>query len=306
MKFVSFVPKCDFYKCSDTFKAFTQDYSVGVLHNERVYALSTLIEHKNASIFSDMSAFIINHTPDMLKRIESAIESQKGLDINEVSLLSPIPEPRQDVICLGINYIDHAKESALFKGESFEKRDFAIYFSKRANYATPNNAPVPSHSNLTNKLDYEAELGVVLGKTLHKPKNKQAAMEAIFGYTIINDISSRDIQQRHKQWYMGKSLDGCLAMGPYIVSGIDSSNLSIKTYVNGELRQDSNTSLMIFDIASALYELSHYCILKAGSIISTGTPSGVGMGLNPPTFLKSGDEVVCVISNIGALKNRIV
>ena len=240
---------------------------------------------------------------DKLKDLDSKI----AYEIPKENLLAPITEPRQDIICLGINFLDHAKESAKFKGEKFEERQYPVYFSKRCNYATPPFGDIPSHTDVTSQLDYECELAFVLSKDAYKIKAEDAK-DYIFGYTIINEISARDLQKRHKQFYRAKSLEGSTVMGPYITSVDEISyppKLQLQSYVNKELRQNSNTSLFIFDIAYVLEELSAGMLLKAGSIISMGTPSGVGMGLNPPTFLKSGDEIRCVIENLGEICNKV-
>lgn len=226
----------------------------------------------------------------------------------EVKLLAPIPNPQQDIICLGINYIAHAEESARFKHEEFSgERPFAVYFSKRANRAVNPGEAIQSHSDIVDSLDYEAELAVIIGKDA-KNVSKEQAKNYLFGYTIINDVSARNIQNRHKQWYFGKSLDGFLPMGPCIVTADAISyppNLPIQSLVNGELRQNSNTGQLIFDISHVVSELSQGMTLKAGTIISMGTPAGVGMGFNPPKFLKPGDIVECKIKGIGSLINPV-
>lgn len=254
---------------------------------------------------NDMNELIIcfDKFKDKLKDLDSKI----AYEIPKENLLAPITEPRQDIICLGINFLDHAKESAKFKGEKFEERQYPVYFSKRCNYATPPFGDIPSHTDVTSQLDYECELAFVLSKDAYKIKARDAK-DYIFGYTIINEISARDLQKRHKQFYRAKSLEGSTVMGPYITSVDEISyppKLQLQSYVNKELRQNSNTSLFIFDIAYVLEELSAGMLLKAGSIISMGTPSGVGMGLNPPTFLKSGDEIRCVIENLGEICNKV-
>ena len=224
-------------------------------------------------------------------------------------LLAPIARPQQDIICLGINYMDHAEESARFKKEKFSgERPFAVYFSKRVNQAVNPWEGIESHQDIVDSLDYEAELAVIIKK---KEKNvpKEQAREYVFGYTIINDVSARNIQNRHKQWYFGKSLDGFLPMGPCIVTA-DSipypPRLSIQSFVNGERRQDSNTKHLIFTIDHVIHELSQGMTLKAGTIISMGTPSGVGMGFDPPKFLVPGDCVECRIEGVGRLINPVV
>ena len=229
--------------------------------------------------------------------------------IEEVKLLAPIPHPRQDVICLGINYMDHAEESARFKKEEFNgERPYAVYFSKRVNQAVNPGDGIPSHSDIVKDLDYEAEMAVIIGKEAsHVPENQ--AKDYIFGYTIINDVSARTIQNRHKQWYFGKSLDGFLPMGPCIAT-VDElefpPKVQVQSRVNGELRQNENTSRLLFGVAYIVSELSQGMTLKPGTIIATGTPAGVGMGFNPPKFLKPGDVVECSVEGIGSITNPVV
>jgi len=229
--------------------------------------------------------------------------------IDEVRLQASIPYPRQDVICLGINYMAHAEESARYKKEEFGgERPYAIYFSKRVNKATAPGEGIPSHKNIVNDLDYEAELAVIIGKRAANVPAEEVR-DHIFGYTIINDVSARTLQTQHKQWYFGKSLDGFLPMGPCI-STVDElaypPHVQVQSRVNGELRQDSNTELLIFDIDHIVSELSQGMTLQPGTIIATGTPAGVGMGFNPPKFLKPGDVVECTIEGIGTIANQVV
>jgi len=224
-----------------------------------------------------------------------------------INLLAPIKSPRQDVICLGINYLEHAKESARFKKEDFSgKREEAVYFSKRVNEC---NAPIATlnANNQTKQLDYEVELAVIISRDCRNVRQEDAK-EYIFGYSVCNDVSARDLQAKHKQWYAGKSLEGGFVLGPCIVlrDSINPSMLAIKSYVNNELRQNSNTSLMVFNVDYVISQLSHYFTLKSGSIIAMGTPSGVGMGFNPPKFLNAGDVVKCEIEGIGMIETRII
>lgn len=232
----------------------------------------------------------------------------KEYGLSEVEIISPIPRPKQDMICLGINYAAHAEESARFKKETFEvERKYAVYFSKRVNEAVPNEGVIPSHQDIEEKIDYEVELAVVIGREA-KNVSVENAFDYIFGYTIINDISARDLQVNHKQWYFGKSLDGFTPMGPVIVTEDEFERpprLDIKSYVNGELRQNSNTDMLIKGIDEIISELSRGITLLPGTIIATGTPAGVGMGMTPPTFLKKGDVVKCEIEKIGILENII-
>ncbi|MFL1706519.1 fumarylacetoacetate hydrolase family protein [Campylobacter sp. MOP7] len=257
--------------------------------------------------FKDLNDFI-ERASDKDYELLSGFEAQaRGLKISEAKLLAPIITPRQDIICLGINYMDHAAESAKFKGEKFDgKREYPVYFSKRVNEAVGHGGEILAHERVTQKLDYEVELALIIKKDAKNVSAKDAK-EYIFGYTILNDFSARDLQIRHKQFYFGKSLDTHCAMGPAVITAdeLDSSNLTIKCYVNGELRQNSNTCNMIFNERYVIEELSSAMTLKAGTIISLGTPSGVGMGFEPPKFLKSGDVVRCEIEGIGVLENFI-
>ena len=231
-----------------------------------------------------------------------------AVNVEKLQLCAPIVHPRQDVICLGINYDAHAQEAGRFSDEAFGgERPYTIYFSKRVSRATATNEAVPSYVGLVDSLDYECELGVVLARDC-RAVTKEQARKYIFGYTIINDISARNLQTRHKQWYLGKSLDGFTPMGPCLVTADeigDEQNLDISCTVNGELRQSSNTKYMIQTVCGAISELSQGMTLQAGTIIATGTPAGVGMGMQPPTFLKTGDEIVCQIEKIGALRNVV-
>ncbi len=202
----------------------------------------------------------------------------------------------------------HAEESARYKKESFGgERTYAVYFSKRVNEAVADGGEIPSYKNLMESLDYEVELAVIIGKDA-KNVSKEEAFEYVFGYTIMNDVSAREIQTRHKQWYFGKSLDGFTPMGPWIVTEDQFERppvLTIRSYINNELRQNSSTGLLIFDIAHVIHELSQGMTLKAGTIIAMGTPAGVGMGFDPPRFLTTGDKVCCEIEGIGKIVNYI-
>lgn len=233
---------------------------------------------------------------------------QGAAPFEEIRLLAPITEPDQDVICLGVNYLDHAMEAARFQKESFEQKAQAIYFSKRVNRAVNPKEGIPSHRDLTNQLDYEAELAVIIGKDAKNVPRDQVK-EYVFGYTILNDVSAREVQTGHGQWYFGKSLDGFTPMGPYILT-VESvpfpPKLKIQSKVNGELRQDSDTGLLIHGIEDVICELSQGMTLKAGTIIATGTPAGVGMGFDPPKFLQPGDTVECIIEEIGTLENTVM
>lgn len=256
--------------------------------------------------YSDMGMLIEELTAGELKKLMANREG--GVPFSQIVKCAPIPQPKQDIICLGINYLDHAEESARYKKEAFGgERPFAIYFSKRVGEAVPDGGIIPAHEGFVDSLDYEAELAVIIGKDA-KNVSEADAFSYVFGYTIINDVSARNVQTRHKQWYFGKSLDGFCPMGPWIVTADEFEGppvLRIFSRVNGELRQDSSTDRMIFGIAHVISELSQGLTLKAGSIIAMGTPAGVGMGFDPPRFLKKGDVVECGIEGIGVLTNTV-
>ena len=230
----------------------------------------------------------------------------KGISLKDVKLISPIPRPSQDVICLGMNFADHTNEAAKFH-PTMVRENYAVYFSKRVNEAVPDQGIVDSHPEVTKELDYEAEVAVIIGRDAYQVR-KEDAREYIFGYTILNDISAREIQTRHKQFYLGKSLDGFTPIGPWIVTADEFAyppEIGVRCFVNGELRQDGNTSSWIFGIDDVIEDLSAGMTLKAGTIISMGTPAGVGMGFTPPKFLKKGDVIVCEADGIGTLTNTV-
>ena len=231
----------------------------------------------------------------------------EAIPLSQVTLLSPIPHPRQDVICLGINYKAHAQEAERYSEAFLKEKPIPIYFSKRVSEAVAPEGFIESHPGLVERLDYEAELALIIGK---RAKNVPAeeAEAYIFGYTVLNDVSARVLQTSHKQWYFGKSLDGFTPIGPCIVTADEISfppKLKITAAVNGELRQDSTTDLLITGIPEIIAELSSGMTLLPGTIIATGTPSGVGMGFDPPKFLKSGDVVECTVEGIGTLRNTV-
>lgn len=290
-----------------------EELLVGFEQGARAYRLSLLARLVPKLAFTDMNALVMGWNEEVKAALASLAANEDVLrgaavNVDELQLCAPIVHPRQDVVCLGINYDAHAQEAGRFSDEAFGgERPYTIYFSKRVSRATATKELVPSYKGLVDSLDYECELGVVLGKDC-KGVTKEEAKQYIFGYTIINDISARNLQTRHKQWYLGKSLDGFTPMGPCIVTADeigDEQSLDISCTVNGELRQSSNTKYMIQTVCGAISELSQGMTLQAGTIIATGTPAGVGMGMQPPQFLQTGDVVECRIAKIGILTNTI-
>ena len=275
---------------------------------------------KVGALTKDGTAILPLPVPDMntlietmtLSQLSSAVTAAEGSGASgalaDVELLAPIPRPRQDVLCLGMNYKAHASEAAKYDADAFTKeKPAAVYFSKRVSEAVAPGGVIQSHQDLVERLDYEVELAVILGKTAKHVKAAEAG-DYIFGYTVLNDVSARDVQTGHKQWYFGKSLDGFTPMGPCIVTADEIAfppALGISSTVNGEPRQDSNTSLFLKSIQDVLEELTAGMTLLPGTIIATGTPAGVGMGFDPPKFLKPGDTVSCTIEGIGTLTNPV-
>jgi len=229
------------------------------------------------------------------------------LALSAVRLLAPIPHPRKNVFCVGRNYLEHVAEGQRARGTELKLPEFPQFFTKPQTAIIGPGDDIPYDPQVTQKLDYEVELGVVIGKRgKNIPKDK--ALAHIFGYTIINDVTGRDLQRRHEQWFKGKALDGSCPMGPHIVhtSAIkDPQALDIKLRVNGEQRQSSNTKLMIFDLKTIIEQLSLGMTLEPGDVIATGTPSGVGFAMNPPGLLKGGDVIEAEVEGIGILKNAV-
>ena len=227
--------------------------------------------------------------------------------LRDVTLEAPIPKPPRNVFCVGRNYVDHVAEGARAMGLATNLPKVPQFFTKATHTIIGPGTTVQFNPKVSDRMDYEVELGVVIGRTARDIPAK-AAFDHIFGYTIVNDVSARDIQRLHEQWFKGKSLDTCCPMGPCIVTRDeipDVSALELSITINGERRQHAHVSQMIFDIPHIVESLSAGMTLEAGDVIATGTPSGVGFAMEPPKFLKDGDEMVCTISQIGTLRNRI-
>ncbi|MBQ6663149.1 MAG: fumarylacetoacetate hydrolase family protein [Firmicutes bacterium] len=229
------------------------------------------------------------------------------LPLAQVQVCAPIPHPTQDVICLGMNFADHTVEAARFH-PNMVREDYPVYFAKRVNRAPGDGEEINGHFDVTAKADYEVEVAFVIRRDAYQVKPEEAE-DYVFGYMILNDLSARDLQNRHKQFYLGKSLDGYTPMGPCLVTKDEFTyppEIQLKSYVNGELRQNGNTRNWIYGIDYVIADLSQVMTLQAGTIITMGTPAGVGMGFEPPKFLKSGDVVRCEAEGLGSLTNTLV
>lgn len=240
----------------------------------------------------------------LIDRIEQDEQANRfKYAFTQIDWLSPIPRTPKNVICVGKNYEDHVTEMG---GKAAPEK--LIIFTKSPTAIAADESDLAVHHETTAELDYEGELAIVIGR---KGKNipTQLAYDHIFGYTIANDITARDVQKDHVQFFLGKSLDESCPMGPYLVTKDEipnPNNLSIVTKVNDEVRQNGNTSQMIYHVEEIIAEISKFVTLEPGDVILTGTPAGVGKGMNPPVFLKDGDEVKVSIEGIGTLSNRFV
>jgi 2-keto-4-pentenoate hydratase/2-oxohepta-3-ene-1,7-dioic acid hydratase in catechol pathway len=227
--------------------------------------------------------------------------------MTEVKLHAPIPRPAKNVFCVGWNYLEHFEEGAKKLQDNRELPQWPVFFSKAPTAVTGPYDSVPFDASISTSLDWEVELGVVIGPG-GKNIRAEDAMKHVWGYTVINDVSWRDLQRRHGgQWHKGKSLDGTCPMGPVLVTAdsLDHANLRVTCRVNGVTKQDSNTRFLYFKLPRLIHDLSLGMTLEAGDVISTGTPEGVGFARNPPEFLKPGDLLETEIEGIGTLRNPI-
>ena len=260
--------------------------------------------------YASLVDFIRDFDEDKRQHLEKASAENRGIDLAKSPLAAPIPRPVHDVICVGINYASHLEEhKAHLADGDFQTPPEAVYFGKRAIRITGPDEEIDGHPDLDERLDYEAELAVVIKNTIDKNTKYDDIGNHIFGFSVFNDISARALQKAHNQWLYGKSLDTFAVMGPWIV-GTDeialNEPLNIQSRINGEIRQNSNTGLLIRSVSDLIFDLSRGITLEAGDIIATGTPSGVGAGFNPPRFMRSGDIVEAEIEKIGTLRNRII
>ena len=226
----------------------------------------------------------------------------------EVQPQAPIPEPLRNILCLGKNYVEHAQEVGAKMQQSTKPPEHPIIFTKATTSVTAPGDPIPAYQELTQKLDYEAELALVIGKG-GRDISEADAWDHVFGYTAINDVSARDLQKTHYQWFRAKSLDGFAPMGPVLVHHSvmpAPKDITVQCFVNGELRQSETFDHLIFDVPRIIATLSSGMTLLPGDIIATGTPAGVGMGFTPPKYLQPGDEVVVDVTGVGELRNPVV
>ena len=240
---------------------------------------------------------------------QAALQGSGTIAISAVRLEAPLPLPRRNIFCVGRNYHAHAKElsASVFKNNNANPESWPIVFTKVPECVVGPHDDVVLPVGVSEQIDYESELAVVIGKGGRNIARAEA-MAHVFGYTIVNDVTARDVQMRHQQWDLGKSFDTFCPMGPWIVTAdeLDGTRTRVRGWVNGELRQDGLTTDLIFDIPTLIETCSRGITLYPGDVIATGTPAGVGMGMTPPRYLKAGDVVRVEIDGLGAIENRFV
>lgn len=285
----------------------SEDWGVVSEDNQSILS-ATALEEAYFTFLPQSLNELIEHGEEALLELVAALEKHKEeplaepYDLEEVELLAPITL-RKNVFCVGKNYADHVRE---FEGnEQAPMPEAPIIFSKATTALIGPEESIELHPEVTSQVDYEGELAIIIGEG-GKNIPEAEAFHAIFGYTILNDVTARDLQKTHVQWLLGKSLDTFCPMGPYLlVSDHEPFSFELKTEVNGELRQVGHSEDLIFSIPKLIATISRGITLEPGDVIATGTPYGVGMGFKPPRFLKSGDEVAITISNIGTLTNTV-
>jgi 2-keto-4-pentenoate hydratase/2-oxohepta-3-ene-1,7-dioic acid hydratase in catechol pathway len=246
----------------------------------------------------------------VLDRLTNLAHAAPQLPLAGVTLHAPFPRPARNIFCVGKNYHEHAKEFAQSGFDASAKEivpEAPVIFTKPPSAVIGPGEAIPGYLDPTSSVDYEGELTVVIGKG-GRGIAKDNALDHVFGYTIINDVTSRQLQHKHRQWVIGKGIDGFCPMGPAVVTAdeaTDPRKLHLRTWVNGELRQDVKVADLIFDIPTLISTISAYITLEPGDLIATGTPVGVGLGFNPPKFLNKGDVVRIEIGGIGVLENPV-
>ena len=270
-----------------------------------------IVDLEAEGIASDLTALIEQGGKGLEAVRQALMQPTRAVPLAQAALGAPIPRPRRNIMCVGKNYFEHSKE---FEKSGFDSTsggqavpDAPVIFTKAPSTVAAPGAAIPSHLDPTRSTDYEGELGVVIGKG-GRGIAKADAYGHVFGYVIINDVTARKLQNVHKQWFLGKSVDGYCPMGPYLVTADevgDVTQLKLTTDVNGERRQEAVVSDLIFDIPTIVETISRTMTLEPGDIIATGTPAGVGIGFAPPQFLKKGDVVRIAITGLGVLENPV-
>ena len=301
------------YKCTDVaLQRVNNEPRLGFIHNNQVIDMQDFGDISNFPLPNDMLELIdmgfeiIAEITEMIAETPENFFEEIAYKMNEVSILAPIERPRKNIIGIGLNYTEHVAESARTLDTTGKLPTKPIIFSKPPTTVTATNTEIIKNTKLTSQLDWECELAVIISKK-GKYVPKSEALDYVFGYTIINDISARDCR-REGQWIVSKGQDTFAPMGPVIVTKDEIENphnLNLSLKVNGVEKQNSNTQFMLFNINDLIEDLSIVFTLEAGDIIATGTPAGVGAGRNPQEWLKDGDVVECTVQNIGTIVNTV-
>ncbi|MDB5413311.1 MAG: hydrolase family protein [Rubritepida sp.] len=273
---------------------------------------SEILDFQAAGLgYADLSAVIAEGASALaaIRAKVAAPPASAKVALSAAKLLAPLPRPARNIFCVGRNYMDHVAEGDRTRGiTSSELPKFPQFFTKAPETVIAPGASIPDHgaTGVTEWLDYEAELTMIIGKP-GANISREDALSHVFGWTIANDVTGRDLQRRYGQWFKGKSLDGSCPMGPWIIPAdeLDASDIAIQLWINGEQRQSSRTSKMIFDPKDIIFHLSKGFTLLPGDVIMTGTPEGVGYAMVPPKVLKTGDTVKIVVENLGELTNPV-
>lgn len=299
-----------------TYEASGDGPRVGAVVNEQVLDLACAAEAQGASLPTSMLDFIAsgsdawNRARGLVSEAASrgdVLPADRARSLSDVKLRAPIPRPTKNVFCLGLNYSEHLEESNRASNRNLAPTA-PVFFTKAVTSIIGPEEGILFDEAVSTKYDWEAELGVVIGRG-GRSISREDAMSHIFGYTCFNDVSVRDVQNLHVQWFRGKSLDGTCPFGPWIITADevpDPHKLKIECRVNGVVKQSSNTSLLINDLRECIYHLSNGLTLEPGDLISTGTPSGIGHARTPPEYLKPGDVVEVDIEGVGVLRNPVV
>jgi 2-keto-4-pentenoate hydratase/2-oxohepta-3-ene-1,7-dioic acid hydratase in catechol pathway len=295
-----------------TYKTQISEARLGFLHNNFVVDMEDFGETVNFPLpdsmleLIDMGFEVISEINDFLVEISETDLAEISYSFDEITILAPIPKPRKNIIGIGLNYTEHVAESARTLDTTGKLPTKPIIFSKPPTTVTGPNTDIIKNTKLTQQLDWEVELAVIISKK-GKYVSKENAMDFVFGYTIINDISARDCR-REGQWIVSKGQDTFAPMGPFLVTKDEIENphnLNLSLTVNGVEKQNSNTKFMLFNINDLIEDLSTVFTIEAGDIIATGTPSGVGAGRNPQEFMYNGDVVEATVEEIGSLINFV-
>jgi 2-keto-4-pentenoate hydratase/2-oxohepta-3-ene-1,7-dioic acid hydratase in catechol pathway len=286
---------------------------LGIVHNDLIIDMQKFGQACQLNLphsmleFIDLGMVAVEVVEDILKNLDKKLLIGTSMPFSNAKILAPIPVPRKNIVCIGLNYTEHVEESAKHHKKVVELPKKCILFTKPPTCVIGNGDAIEHNENVTKQLDFEGELAVIMGKKATRV-GKENALDYVFGYTIINDISARDCH-RNAQWTVNKGQDTFAPMGPVVVTAnelTDPHNLNLRTTVNGVEKQNSNTKYMLFNINAQIEDISEVMTLEAGDIIATGTPSGVGLGREPQEWMWAGDVVEVTVEGIGTLRNSIV